>query len=492
MRSALGARRGRIIGQLLIESLVLSGAGALLGLIFAYAVVTYLTHQGAIVLPLLSRVELDYQALGWTVAIAVTTAALVGLVPAFRMSGKDLQESLKDSGQGLSAGRGHDRLRSVLVVSEVALACVLLVGAGLLLRSFLQVMKQDLGFEPSHAAAIKVDYDDGHDKAEKRAPIIQEIVRQVSTLPGIESAAVVDMLPLDRNRSWGFRAKGHTYPRGFAYASFVYIVSPGYFKTMGMRLKEGRDFTWADDSEHEVAVILNQAAARHYFGAEDPIGKLGSIGRGDVRVVGVIDNVRESSMEENASPQMYLPIMQASPEGSELVVRTTLPPSALSSSVMGKLREMNPAQPATEFRPIQQLVDHSISPRRFFVALVTLFATLGLSLASLGIYGVISYSVARKTQEIGIRMALGATRSRVQAGVLGSTLRLALTGVLLGTAASWLVARAITSLLFATKPTDPLTFGAMIVLLIMVAFIAGYIPALRASRVDPMVALRNN
>jgi ABC-type antimicrobial peptide transport system permease subunit len=209
-------------------------------------------------------------------------------------------------------------------------------------------------------------------------------------------------------------------------------------------------------------------------------------------VVGVISDVRESGVEEASSAQVLVPVTQAGPEGAELVVRSKLPPGALASSVMGTLREMNPGQPATEFRPIQDLVDHAVSPRRFFVLLVTIFATLGLILASLGIYGVISYSVTRQTQEIGIRMALGASQSRVQIDVIQRTLRLALIGIALGIVASLGVSTLIASLLFGTAPTDPVTFIGMVLLLGLVALVAGYIPARRASRIDPMIALRTN
>jgi ABC-type antimicrobial peptide transport system permease subunit len=240
-------------------------------------------------------------------------------------------------------------------------------------------------------------------------------------------------------------------------------------------------------------IIINQAAARREWPGQDPIGRVAlGMGRDETHVVGVISDVRESTLEDVSGAQVYIPMTQAGPEGAELVVRTKLPPDALASSVMRTLRAINPGQPANEFRPIQQIVDHAVSPRRFFVLLVASFAALGLILATLGIYGVISYSVTRQTQEIGIRMALGATAGNVQLGVIQQTLRLALTGIALGTVASFAVAKGIASLLFGTQPTDPATFAAMVLLLTGVALAAGYIPARRASRIDPMAALRNN
>jgi predicted permease len=490
MRMALGAGRGRLIRQLLTESLVLSLAGAFLGLTLAFVITAYLAHQGSIALPLLSSIRVDGAALAWTILIAVTTAVLFGFAPGLRISTGNLQDALKDAGPGMSAGRKHERMRAVLVISEVALACVLLVGAGLLLRSFLRVLDVDLGFQPSHAAVIKVDYDDGGNR-ERRGAILREMLRNVDAVPGVEASGVADMLPLGRNRSWGFQAKGKQYPKDMALAALVRIVTPGYLGAMGMHLLEGRDFTWQDTQGREAAVIINQAAARRFFPGEDPVGRLALV-NGDTRVIGVIADVREHSLEVSAQPEMYLPAAQADPEGAELVIRTKLPPEALASGVMRTLRALNPSQPAAEFRPLQQIVDHAVSPRRFFVMLVAIFALLGLTLASLGIYGVISYSVTRQTQEIGIRMALGATAFQVQRGVIARALRLALAGVTVGTIGSFAAAKWIASLLFGTRPTDPATFAGIVVLLCVVALFAGYLPARRASRIDPMIALRTN
>ena len=377
------------------------------------------------------------------------------------------------------------------MISEVALACVLLVGAGLLLRSFLHILDVNLGFEPSHAAAISVDYNDGGDAA-KRGAIWQEIIRRVEATPGIETAGISDNLPLSRNRSWGFQAKGHIYRTGDLEDAFVFMVSPGYLRAIGMHLLEGRDIRWSDTATSQKVIIINDAIARGLWPGQDPIGRIALIGGTEATVIGVIEDVQESSVEGQAGWQVYLPATQFGPDGAQLVIRTKLPPDVLASSVMTILRQINPGQPATEFRPIQGLVDHAVSPQRFFVLLVDIFAALGLFLASLGIYGVISYSVTQRTQEIGIRMALGASRSRVQLGVIWKTLRLALLGMLAGIAASFIVAQTIATLLFGTAPTDPVTFAATILILTAVAFLAGYIPARRASQINPMVALRNN
>jgi predicted permease len=492
LRSALGAGRTRIFLQLLTESTVLAVSGAVAGLAIAFGITGYLARQESIALPLLSSVRVDGAALGWTLLVALAAAILFGLAPSLQVSGGNLQEALKDAGHGMSAGRKHDRMRTALVVSEVALACVLLVGAGLLLRSFLRVLDVDLGFQPNQAAAIKIDYDDGG-KRERRSTILQEILRRVSAIPGIQGAGIADMLPLDRNRSGGLRAKGRIYGKGEdPGAAFEYIVTPGYLRAIGMQIRAGRDFSWQDTPTSQPVVIVNQAAARSHWPGQDPLGRIALVNGKESRVVGVLADVRESSVEAGSGLEMYLPETQADPEGAELVLRSQIPPAALASSVTRTLRAYNPEQPAAEFRPIQSIVDHATSPRRFFVILVGIFAGLGLLLASLGIYGVISYSVARHTQEIGIRMALGASTERVQLGVIARTMRLVLAGVAAGTLASAIAARGIATLLFKTEPSDPAAFAVTVALLAAVALIAGYIPARRASRIDPMVALRGN
>ena len=496
MRAALGAGRGRLVRQLLTEALILSGAGAVLGLAFAFAVILWLSHQQSIALPLLGTMRLDGKALGWTVLIALLTAILFGLLPGLRIANGNLHETLKDSVAGAGAGRRHERLRAVLVISEVALACVLLVGAGLLLRSFLKVLDIDLGFQPDQAASMKVDYDDGgFDQAvreTKRGVALQQIVARVSALPGVQAAGFADFLPLGRNRAWGTPTpKGKVFPEGALHGPLVYVVSPGYMRAMGMRL-HGRDFTWDDGPTSQRVVMINASAAQVYWPGEDAVGRILQASGGDCVVVGVVDDVHADSVEGDPGWQIYYPITQQDPDDMQLVIRTRVPPASMAASVLHALRELNPNQPAAEFRPIAQTVDRAVSPRKFFVLLVGLFAALGLTLASLGIYGVIAYGVARQTQEIGIRMALGASRSRVQRGVLRQTLVLALVGIAAGTVASFAASKEIASLLFGTQTTDPVTYVGMIVLLTVVALVAGYLPARRASRIDPMIALRSN
>jgi predicted permease len=494
MRTALGASRARIVCQLLIESLLLSFSGAVLGLGLAYIIVAWLAHQGSLVLPLITSLRIDGAALAWTLFIVVCASLLFGLAPGILLAGGNLQSALKDGGMGSGQGRGHQRLRSVLVVSEIALACVLLVGAGLLLRSFLHVLDVDLGFEPSHAAAISVSYDDSGGVA-KRGVILQQIIQRAEQIPGVETAGITDSLPMSTNRSWGITPKGWNFKtQGLLPGTFVYVVTPGYLHAIGMRLVAGRDFTWDDTNKDVGAVIVNETVAKQLWPGQDPIGKIGTVLNKDAQVIGVVADVHETSAETEPGWQMY--VSQAAPQyppvGANLVIRTKLPPASLASAIQAMLLQVNPAQPANEFKPIQMLVDHSSSPRRFFVMLVAAFAGLGLLLAALGIYGVISYSVTQRTQEIGVRMALGATLGQVQRDVIGKTLRLALAGIAIGTIASLFMSKAIAAMLFGTAPGDPLAFAGMVIALCAVSLVAGWIPARRASRINPMVALRNN
>jgi predicted permease len=496
MRSALGASRGRMVRQLMTESLILSAAGAVLGFGLARGLVLWLAHQGSLALPLLSTLHIDGQALGWTVLIAVVAAGIFGLMPGLRMASGNLIESLKDSGHGSSAGRRHESVRTALVIMEVALACVLLVGAGLLLRSFLKVLDIDLGFQPDQAASMRVEYDDSAPTAEAGAArlsqIFQQVIARVSALPGVEAAGIVDYLPLGPNRAWGAPVpQGKTFPEGSLPSPLVYVCSPGYFRAMGMRV-HGRDFTWDDNLKSQEVVLINAAAARVYWPGQDAVGKVLVSGNEQLHVIGVVDDVHASSVEAEKGWQIYYSTLQKGPNDAQLVIRSRVAPASLAGSVLRTLRELNPNQPAVEFQPIRTIVDRAVSPRRFFMLLVGIFAGLGLLLASLGIYGVIAYGVTRQTQEIGIRMALGASRGRVQRAVLWKTLWMVLVGIGAGTVASYGAARMIQSLLFGTEATDPMTYAGMVVLLIAIALLAGYLPARRASRIDPLAALRTN
>jgi predicted permease len=422
----------------------------------------------------------------------VLTGLIFGVVPALQIPAAALHDALKDTTRGSTEGRRRSWIRSTLVVSEIGFACVLLVGAGLLIRSFLRVLDVNLGFQPDKTAALRVDPSAQYSTQPQQSAYFDEVLRRVKDVPGIESAALTDALPLGRNRSWGAGIKGEVYKRDEYPDAFVRIVSDGYLRTMGIPLRRGRDFTERDTPASEPVIMINETMARTLLPGRDAIGRIVQAD-GDRRIVGIVGDVRHLALEQGAGMEMYLPIRQSRDHAStDLVVRTTLAPATLASGVRAALKPIEPNLAANDFRTLQQLVDKAVSPRRFVVVLLGGFALFALILASLGIYAVIAYSVSQRTQEIGIRMALGASARELQAGIIRQTLALAGVGMLLGVAASWALAQALTGLLYGVTSTDPVTFLGMLAILTVVAALAGYLPARRASRIDPMVALRAN
>jgi predicted permease len=460
-------------------------------LLLAFTGTPLLAHLDAVSIPLLANVHLDASALGFTLLVALLTGIVFGLFPAFQVPGLALQDVLKDSTRGSSQGRGHAWIRSTLVVSEIALACVLLVGAGLLIHSFLRVLDVDLGFRPERAAALRIDPNSSYSTQAQRNAYFNEALHRVLDVPGIEAAGLSDALPLGRNRSWGIAAKGQVYARANYPEGFVRIVSGGYFQAMGIPLRAGRDFTERDSSDDAKVIIINETLARELWPGQNPIGQIIHADRPERTVVGVVGDVRHLALEQESGAEFYLPILQTEDYSSvDLVVRTALSTPQLAPRIREALKSLAPDLPTTNLRTLQQLVDRAASPRRFVVLLLGGFAFFALILASLGIYAVISYSVNQRTQEIGIRMALGASARALQAAILFQTLTLAAIGMLLGVASSWALARTLNGLLFGVTSTDPATFAAMLLLLTAVAALAGYLPARRASRTDPMSALR--
>lgn len=492
LRSALGAGRPRLIAQMLTESAVLSGCGAGVGLVVAAAGTRALAQLDAISIPLLRGVRTDGAALVFTAALAVVAGLVFGLAPAFQARPATLHASLKDAARGSTEGRGRRRVRGALVVSEIAVACVLLVGAGLLIRSLVRLLDVDMGFQPAGAAAIRVDPDSRYATREQRDAYIDEVLRRVRETPGIEAAGITDALPLGRNRTWGARAKGVTYERGQAPLAYVRIVSDGYPAAMGIPLRAGRDIAAGDTRTSEAVIVVNETMARTLWPGEDPIGKyVLNACAPERRVVGVVADVRHLALEQASGNEMYIPMRQCGDRPThDLVVRSRLPPAVVASGVREALKPVAPDLAANSFRTLEDIVDRSVSPRRFTVLLLGAFAAFALVLASLGIYALISYSVNRRTQEIGIRLALGATAHDIQRQILGQTLRLTALGVALGAAASWALARGLEGLLFEVTARDPATLAGVLAVLTVVAAAAGYLPARRASGIDPMAALR--
>jgi predicted permease len=492
IRTALGAGRRRLLAQMLTEGVVLSCSGAVLGLALAIGGTRALARLDAVSIPLLRDVRTDATALIFTLVVAIATGIVFGLAPALQSRGAALTNALKDATRGSTEGRRRGWVRNALVVSEIAFACVLLVGAGLLIRSLIRVLDVDMGFVAGRAVTIRVDPDSRYTTVEQRNTYFDEVLRRVKEIPGVESAGTTDALPLGRNRTWGSRAKGVTYERGQAPLAFVRVVSDGYIGAMGIPLRAGRDISPSDTPTTEQVIMINETMARALWPGQDPIGKyvLGGCAK-ERRVIGVVGDVRHLALEQTSGNEMYLPMRQCRDQASaDLVVRSALPPAHLVGAIRSALEPIAANLPGNDFRTLQQIVDKSVSPRRFLVMLLGGFAVFALVLASLGIYGLISYSVNQRTQEIGIRMALGASSGDVQRQIIVQTLWLAAIGMVLGAGASWLVVRSAGGLLFGVTPRDPSTFLGMVVVLTFVALVAGYLPARRASRVDPMVALR--
>jgi len=489
VRAALGATRGRLIRQMLTESIGLSMSGAILGLALAYLATRAFVALPNLSIPMMHFVTLDGTALLFAAGVAILTGLIFGLVPALQQSRGDLNESLKDASRGSSEGRGI--LRGALVIAEVAMACVLLVGAGLLIRSFLHVLDVDMGFKAEHAATLRVDPRPRYKTADEILNYFTEVLRRSSEIPGVDSVGLTDALPLGKNRTWCIPAKGQTYTKGNYPCEFVRIVSEGYFHAMRVPLRAGREFTERDRAGAPQVAIVNETMARNMWPGQDVVGQQ-LLGQKDpIEVVGVVGDVRHLTLEKDAGMELYFPIRQNGDFSNvDLIVRAKGDPSALAGAVRAALLPVNPDIPANEFRPLERLVDRSVSPRKFVVWLLGGFAAIALILASLVIYGVISYTVSQRTQEIGILMALGASAGHIRWGVLRLAMALSMTGIALGAAGSWAVARAMGSLLYGVSSNDPATFGVMAATLTVVAMAAAYFPARRASRVDPMTALR--
>jgi predicted permease len=499
MRAALGAGRSRLLRQMLTESVALACCGAVLGLLLAVAGTRELAHLHAFNLPLLASVRIDGSALLFTLLAAVATGVLFGLLPALQVMGVSLRQGMQDAGRGASrlttGGKRHAWVRDGLVVSELAFACILLVGAGLLVRSFLRVLDVNLGFQPERVAALRIDPSFRISSSTQQNSFIDDVLNRARAVPGIVAAGITDVLPLRDDRGWQVSARGKVYEKGHHPEAFIRVVSDGYFKAAGIRLRLGREFTERDRASSDRVVVINETLARTLWPGQNPLGQMITTngGRQVVSVVGVVAGVRHEALEKASGSEMYLPMRQTGDYAAmQLVVRTALPPDSLAAGIRTALRPIDPNLPVREFVTFQDLVDRAVSPRRFLVLLLAGFAAFALILASLGIYAVISFSVSQRVQEIGIRMALGESATGLQRRIVLRTLGLAAFGLALGMAGSRVLSSALGSLLFGITTGDPLTFIEVGTLLIAVAAIAGYIPAWKASRIDPMVALRSN
>jgi putative ABC transport system permease protein len=502
VRTALGAGRSRLVRQLLTESVILGVIGGGLGLLAAVWGIEALLRLEPQGIPRLGEVGVDPRVIAFTMGLAIVTGILFGVVPAFQSTRGGVASTLKEGGRGALTSRGGARIRTTLVIVEVALAVTLLAGAGLLIRSFSKLAAVDPGFQVTPALTFDLTLPEArYGEEAKQIAFFDELMPRLKALPGVEAAAGVISLPLTgASIVLTFEIAGRPpLPPSQQPAMQVRVATTGYFEAIGIPLKRGRLFSEDDRWGAVPVVVITEAAARQYFPNEDPIGKRINLGwgRGEGKpraggeVVGIIGDTKDTGLAEADPPQIFLPYKQWPVESMAILLKTAVPPASVAESARKTVYSVDANLPVGNIRTLQEVVARSISQPRFYMTLLAVFAGVALVLAAIGIFGVLSYAVAQRTREIGIRMALGAHASSVLGLVVREALVMASAGVAIGIAAAyllteWLVAK----LLFNTSPHDPVTFVAVAAVLTMVSMAAAYVPARRATRVDPIVALR--
>ena len=498
VRAALGAGRGRLIRQMLAESVLLSLIGAAAGLALAWWATIALRTTVAERLPIarLEDVGISGTVLLFTVAAALVSAVIFGLAPALTSAGAKLTETLKDGGRSGSAARGA-RGRGAFVVVEVALALVLLVGAGLLMRSFMTLLRVDPGFDPSRTMTVKVSIPSAkYTNVARQQTFFNQLFERLDALPGVTAAGGTSFLPLaGLGSATGFEIVGKPKPApGQGPVTDVRVITHNYFQAMGIRLLRGRAFDNRDAGTGVRRVIINQGLAKKFFPGEDPIGRSIIVSWDDEvpdEIVGIVGDVRQQDLESDARATIYWPPSRFTYSFMTIAVRTAGDPRGIVSGAVAALHDLDPNVAAADVKTMEEVIDVSVARRRLTMLLLSIFAGLALVLAAVGIYGVIGYSVSQRTQEIGIRMALGAPRASVMRMVIGQAMALASIGLAAGAVGAWLLTRLMQKLLFGVTASDPMTFVAVSALLALVAALAASVPGLRATRVDPVIALRS-
>lgn len=498
IRGALGAGRRRIVRQLLTESLVLAIAGGALGLVLAAWGVRLLRSVVPDMFPMLQHMRVDVPVLAFTFGISILTGLLFGLVPAWRSSRTDLNATLKEAaGRSESSGGSH-RIRSFLLASEVALAVLLSVSAGLLLRSFVRVTAVDPGVRTANILTMNVSLPEvKYDTPLKRGNFYKHLIERLDALPGVRSAGAVGFLPLRVSilsfRIWvnSFTIEGRPpVPQDQQPQADYRTATPDYFNTMGIALRQGRLFDQHDDQDAKRVVLVNEAMVRKHFAHENPLGQHIVTG-GSMEIVGVVADAKLYGLDSPVEPAMYVPHAQHSSESSmALVVRTEGDPAAMASAVRREILKLDPEQPISNVRTMEKVLSDSLMLRRIAMLLIAVFASLALTLATVGIYGLTAYSVSRRTHEIGLRVALGASQSQILRLVVGRGLVVSLIGAIIGVAAAFELTRGLSGMLYGVTATDPLVFAGVPLLLIAVSVLASYVPARKATRIDPLAALR--
>jgi putative ABC transport system permease protein len=500
VRAALGARRLRLVRQLLTESVLLSVAGAALGLLLAVWGVELLIGLAPASIPRLEDVRVDRVVLGFTAALAMLTGAVFGIAPALHSTRAGLAGSLKDGGRGAVTSRARARMRGALVIAEMAIAIVLLAAAGLLIRSFARLAAVDPGFKPDSVLAFDLALPEGSYAEEARqAAFFEQLLANLQSTAGVSAAGAALAVPLTgTNIVFTFSVEGRPpLPVAQQPAIQVRVASPDYFRTVGIPLQRGRFFNDTDRAGSTPVALIAESAVREYFPGENPLGQKIVLGwRRDSgfvngEVVGVVGDVKEGGLSEPDAPQIYFLHEQLPLPFMTVVLKTTVPPLSIADAARGAVHALDPALPVTNVRTLDQVVSRSIAQPRFYMLLLTAFAAVALVLAAVGIFGVLSYAVAQRAREIGIRMALGARQRSVVVMVVRQAMTLSIAGVVIGLCATYYVSRVLSTLLFATSRADAAALAGAAGLLLVVALAASYIPARRATRVDPVMALRS-
>jgi putative ABC transport system permease protein len=499
LRLALGASRSRLTRQFLTESVLLALFGAGLGLLLALAGIQVLKTLIPVTIAQVETITIDGRVLIFTAFVALVTGIAFGLVPAIQGSHFNLNDTLKEGGRDSGGGSKGNRVRGLLVIGEVAVSFVLLIGAGLLINSFLHLRNLDPGFRSDHLLTMKVNLSEvKYPDRERRAAFFDEVMRRVSELPGVRSVAVAGNLPLTYNGdSMSISVEGVPDPPPGQQPDVIFrAIGPGYFATMGIPIVRGRDFTDQDNGDSKDVVIISEKTAQQFWPGQDPIGKRLKPGSSTSNspwreVIGIVKDVRQNDFVASPKRQMYFTYRQLKNiAANALVVRTSIEPMSLAVPVRNAIWSVDKDQTVADIDTMDHIVAEAVARQRFSMLLLGLFAALALLLASIGIYGVMSYSVAQRTREIGIRIALGARRADVLQMTVKQALKLVSVGMMIGLAAAFLLTRVLASLLFGISATDPITFIGISVVLLAVAILASYVPALRATRVDPITALR--
>ena len=496
IRVSLGASRPRVIRQLFTESALLALLGGVVGLLVAFWGLAAITKLLPTDFPRLNEIHIDLRVLAFTFAASMLTGILFGLVPALQVSRSDVQDAIRETGRGASSSRRQSRFRQALIVVEVALSVVLLAGAGLLFRSFMRLQSVDTGFVSQQVltARLTPNYVNNADYVR----FYNGVIEKVGTIPGVEDAGVIDTLPLYKGPTSAFRVEGRPVTTPDKWPSVNYRdVSPNYFRAMGIPVLQGRAYTDRDNENAPLVVMINQQLAREIFPGENPVGKRITFGGtnpdGQPRwfeIVGVVANVRSMELRESPPAELYLSIQQDLWPAMSLVVRSSVEPSSLSASVRQAVNEVDRSVPVSDVKTMDHVVSESITQPRFNLFLLGLFSAVAMILSAAGIYGVTAYTVTQRTHELGIRIALGAQVGDVLRMILGQGMAVIGVGLVAGLAAAFALTRLLRSLLFGVGENDPLTFVAITAVLVLVALIACYLPARRATKVDPLEALR--